>query len=54
MGMYAHYALHKLKILPQDFAKMKLEEKAFIIASIRIKIKDDKQAEKEAKRKSKR
>ena len=54
MGIYAHYALHKLKILPHDFAKMQMEEKAFIIASIRMKIKDDKKAEKEAKRKSKR
>lgn len=42
MAGYAHYALHKLKILPGDFAELDLEEKAFIIASIRLKIENDK------------
>ena len=31
MAGYAHYALHKLKIMPGDFAELGLEEKAFIL-----------------------
>ena len=42
MAGYAHYALHKLKILPGVFAELDLEEKAFIIASIRLKVENEK------------
>ncbi len=42
MAGYAHYALHKLKILPSVFADLSLEDKAFIIASVRIKIENEK------------
>ena len=52
MGSYAHYALHKLKILPHDFANMTLKQQAFIIASIRIKIKDEEKQIKEMKAKT--
>lgn len=52
MGSYAHYALHKLKILPHDFANMTLKQQAFIIASIRIKIKDEEKQIKKMKAKT--
>lgn len=52
MASYAHYALHKLKILPHDFANMTLKQQAFIIASIRIKIKDEEKQIKEMKSKT--
>ena len=52
MASYAHYALHKLKILPHDFANMTLKQQAFIIASIRIKIKDEEKQIKEMKAKT--
>jgi hypothetical protein len=39
---YAHYALHKFKILPSQFANLPDEEKAFVMASIDIQIKNDK------------
>lgn len=40
--MYAHYALHKLKILPSTLVKMSRQEKAFIYASIDIYAEDSK------------
>ena len=49
---YAYYCLHKLKIRPSEFAEMDIYEKAFIMACIDIKIKKEKEAEKEAKRKT--
>nr|DAW76747.1 MAG TPA: hypothetical protein [Caudoviricetes sp.] len=54
MAGYAHYALHKLKILPRDFAEFSLEEKAFIIASIRLKIESEKKEMQKMKSKSRR
>jgi len=38
----AYYCLHQLKILPSTFMKLEENEKAFIIASIEVKIKNDK------------
>ncbi|WP_314396388.1 hypothetical protein [Leptotrichia shahii] len=52
MACYAHYALHKLKILPHDFANMTLKQQAFIIASIRIKTKDEEKQLRESKSKT--
>lgn len=49
---YAYYCLHKLKIRPSEFAEMDIYEKAFIMACIDIKIKKEKEAEKETKRKA--
>ena len=49
---YAYYCLHKLKIRPSEFAEMDIYEKAFIMACIDIKIKKEKEAEKEAKGKA--
>lgn len=43
-SIYAHYALHKLRMLPSEFARLPLHEKAFIMASIDIRIKDEKEA----------
>ena len=44
----------KLHILPSVFAAMGEEEKAFVIASIQIKAKNDEEKKKEAERKAKR
>ena len=49
---YAYYCLHKLKIRPSDFAEMDIYEKVFIMSCIDIKIKKEKEAEKEPKRKA--
>ncbi|MCI9323641.1 MAG: hypothetical protein HFH81_10350 [Lachnospiraceae bacterium] len=50
---YAYYALHKLHILPRQFLDMDEEEKAFVIAAIGVKVKNDREKEKEINRKSK-
>lgn len=49
---YAYYCLHKLKIRPSEFAEMDIYEKGFIMACIDLKIKREKEAEKESKRKA--
>lgn len=41
--MIAHYCLHKLRILPSQYLSLEAKEKAFVEASIILKI------EKEAK-----
>lgn len=41
MGL-AHFALHKLHILPSELDAMSRREKAFIFASIKLKIEDEK------------
>lgn len=51
---YAYYALLKFHILPSVFAQMDEKEKAFVIASINIKSKHDKEREKKAKQAAKR
>jgi hypothetical protein len=50
MAGYAHYALHKLNILPSAFSNLSLEDKAFIIASIRTKMEHEKKEMQKAKR----
>jgi hypothetical protein len=42
--VYAHYALHRLKILPSTLLNMSREEKAFIYASIDIHADKEKRA----------
>ena len=42
-----------MHILPSVFLAMDEQEKAFVVAAIKVKIKNDKEKEKEAKRKSK-
>lgn len=49
---YAYYCLHKLKIRLSEFAEMDIYEKGFIMACIDLKIKREKEAEKESKRKA--
>ena len=51
MSNYAYYCLHKLKITPRQFDEMDKYEKAFVVAAIDIKMKNDKEQEKKAKRK---
>ena len=48
---YAHYCLHKLKILPSQFINMSKPERAFIVASIDLKIEHDKKELRKIKRK---
>ena len=48
---YAHFALQKLHILPSVFMEMDKSEKAFVIASIQIRV--DKEKEEARKIKSK-
>lgn len=50
---YAYYALHKLHILPSVFLNMDEQEKAFVIAAIKIKIDNDKKEERKLKSKAK-
>lgn len=50
---YAHYALHKLHILPSVFAGMDEREKIFIIASIQKMIDDEEKAREEIEKKCK-
>lgn len=42
MAVYAHYCVHKLHIRPAEFLEMDMQEKAFIIASIEIQVKEEK------------
>lgn len=46
---YAHFALQKLHILPSTFADMDMNEKAFVVASIRIRVEDEKKEAKKIK-----
>lgn len=50
---YAHYCLHKLHMLPSTFCGLDSYEKAFVIASIDIKIENEKKEAKKAKQKRK-
>jgi len=51
---YAYYCLHKLRIRPREFLEMDRKEKAFIIASIRIKQESEDKKRKEMERKNRR
>ncbi len=51
---YAYYALLKLRILPSVFLQMDEQEKAFVIASIQLKIEQEKKEERKMKSSSKR
>lgn len=46
---YAYYALHKLHMLPSEWCELEENEKAFIRASIDIRIEEEKKAEKKAR-----
>ena len=47
--MYAYYALHKLRILPSVFCNMDENEKAFVIASIDVRIESEKKQNRKIK-----
>ncbi|MBP5426832.1 MAG: hypothetical protein J6Y29_02930 [Clostridiales bacterium] len=49
----AYYCLHKLEILPSQFINLPVNEKAFIVASIQLKIEHDKKEAKKIKAKRK-
>ncbi|PAE20499.1 hypothetical protein CHH80_10830 [Bacillus sp. 7504-2] len=49
----AHYCLHKLKKWPSEYLSLPKEEKAFVIASVQVKIDAEKKQQKEMERKSK-
>lgn len=46
----AHYCLHKLGILPRQFDELDDYNKAFIIASIQVKIEREKKEAKKLKK----
>lgn len=50
----AHYCLHKLHRWPHEFLALDRYEKAMVIASVEVKLKNDREAEKKAKLKGKR
>ena len=50
---YAYYALHKLRILPSRFVDMDMEEKAFVMAAIDIRIQSEKKEAAALKQKTK-
>ena len=52
-AVYAHYALHRLKILPSTHVALPLRERAFIYASIDLQIEKEKKEAQKAKRKGK-
>ena len=52
-AVYAHYALHRLKILPSVLMALPLRERAFIYASIDLQIEKEKKDLKKANRKGK-
>lgn len=45
---YAHYALHRLKILPGALMALPLRERAFIYASIDLQVEKEKKEQKRA------
>ena len=51
MAGYAYYALHKLRILPSTFLNMDENEKAFVIASIQIRVEKEKAEARKMKKK---
>lgn len=51
MANVAHFCLQKLHILPSEFNRLTTREKAFIIASVQIRVDSERDAAKKAKRK---
>lgn len=41
-AVYAYYCLHKLKMLPSQFLNLDRYEKAFVIASIDVRVEREK------------
>ena len=49
--MIAYFCLHKLHLLPSQFAALPLNEKAFIFAAVELRAEHEKKLEKEIKSK---
>lgn len=49
-----NYCLHKFHILPHEFYDLPMRERAFIIASIQLRIEDEKEQANKLKAKSRR
>lgn len=47
-----HWWVQKMRRLPSEFMSLSIADKACIIASLQVKIEDDKKQEREAKRSS--
>ncbi|UUV26104.1 MULTISPECIES: hypothetical protein [Lysinibacillus] len=45
-----HWWVHKMRRLPSEYMSLSLADKACVIASLQIKIEEDKKQEREAKR----
>ncbi len=50
---YAHYCLQKFGWEPSKFLGLPVRERAFVIGSIRVRIKAEEELEKEARRRAK-
>lgn len=50
----AYYCLHKFNKFPSEYDNLPINEKAFVIAAIQIKLENDKKKEKEAAKKARR
>lgn len=48
-----HWWVHKMRRLPSDYMELSPFDKSCIIASLQVKIEEDKKQEREAKRKNK-
>lgn len=47
----AYYCLHKLHKWPHEFLELDVQEQAYVVAAVQMKIEKDKGAEKKAKQK---
>lgn len=52
-SVYAYYCLHEFHLLPTQYINLSENERAFIIAAIDIKIKQEKEARDKARREMK-
>lgn len=51
-AVIAHYCLHKFHMLPSKFLELDSQEKAFITASIQVKLDKEKEESAKAQRKA--
>lgn len=52
MANVAHFCLQKLHMLPSEFDRLPMREKAFVIASIQLRVESEKEAMKKAKKRA--
>ncbi|HBH3626619.1 TPA: hypothetical protein KSK17_003399 [Clostridioides difficile] len=50
----AHYCLHKFKWKPHEYMDLPVDEKAFVAASIDIKVEEEKEEEKKTAKEARR